>query len=280
MQVADLEQRGHSGSPTYASCTLAFAMIACGVSQRAAAVVHDGDPVGEAGDDLDVVLDHQHRLAAPRRGRSGSARRARGRSRPRRPPSARRAGSPADRPRAPSRARAGACRRARASPPPGPDAAASPTRSSAQSARSTASLHAERAPPEAQRPAEPRLARRAARSPARSAAGTRSRPGRCARARAASAGTAAAGDVLAVERGSAPAVGRRRPESRLKSDVFPAPFGPITPTNSPARDLERDIGDDGRAADVEPEAVGARGSEMRSRSRDRPSGAVTVAGRS
>ena len=32
-----------------------------------------------------------------------------------------------------------------------------------------------------------------------------------------------------------PAVGRTSPESRLKSVVLPAPFGPMIPTNSPAR---------------------------------------------
>ena len=39
-------------------------MIASGVSTASsAAVVHDGDPLREPGDDLHVVLDHQHRLA-------------------------------------------------------------------------------------------------------------------------------------------------------------------------------------------------------------------------
>ena len=62
-------------------------------------------------------------------------------------------------------------------------------------------------------------------------------------------------DVLAVQHDAS----ARRPAQagdRLKSVVLPAPFGPMTPRNSPARDLEPDIGDDRRAADVEPEIPG------------------------
>ena len=42
----------------------------------------------------------------------------------------------------------------------------------------------------------------------------------------------------------------------MKSVVFPAPFGPMTPSELALADLERDIGDDRRAADVEPEVAG------------------------
>ena len=66
-------------------------------------------------------------------------------------------------------------------------------------------------------------------------------------------------DVLAVEL-DPPAVGRWRPESRLNSDVLPAPFGPMMPRNSPSRDLEPDIGDDGARRRCRARGRGSRGS--------------------
>ena len=55
--------------------------------------------------------------------------------------------------------------------------------------------------------------------------------------------------------------GRTTPERRLKSVVFPAPFGPMIPIELALTHLERDIGDDACAADVEPEVV--RGEDRR-----------------
>ena len=163
--------------------------------------------------------------------------------------------------RAASRARACACRRARASRPARAARRPSPTRSSAPSARSTASRTRARPPPDAAacRRAPPPL--RGGRSRATVSSGKtfdtwKVRPSPCARAAVAAAGR----DVRAVERDRA----RRRPqrpESRLNSDVLPAPFGPMTPRSSPSATSSADIGDDGGAADVEPEVSRARGSE-------------------
>ena len=191
---------------------------------------------GEPGDDLHVVLDHQHRLALlgvhgadqldelrhvldrdarHRLVEQDHARVAREHHRELELAlvAVRRASRRARRPRPPS-----------------------PTRSSAQSRpldaprararRAARSASSRRAPP---RP-------RAARSRARAAAGRRSTPGRCARARArVRRNGGCAGDVDAVELDARRSSARSRPERRLKSDVLPAPFGPITPSNSPSR---------------------------------------------
>ena len=58
-----------------------------------------------------------------------------------------------------------------------------------------------------------------------------------------------------------PAVGRYSPDSRLNSEVLPAPFGPMIPSSSPSATSSADIGDDVGAADVEPEV--ARGEDRR-----------------
>ena len=47
-------------------------------------------------------------------------------------------------------------------------------------------------------------------------------------------------DVVAVD-ATRPAVGRRMPASDRRVVVLPAPFGPISPTISPAADLERQV---------------------------------------
>ena len=271
MQVANLERAGAGSQrllPRYAACTVALAMIASGVSQASsAAVVHDGDPLGEAGDDLHVVLDHQHRPPSSR-ARSGSARRARRRPRPRRRPSARRAGSRAGRPAssiASSSLRLSPCESEPGRRPPRarePDPLERPSRPLERLA------DARGAAPDPQRAAERGLGGQPRRSRARSAAGRRSRPGRSGRGRAASGGTAASSVMSWPSSSTEPAVGRISPESRLKSDVLPAPFGPMMPRNSPSGNLERDIGDDGGAADVEPEVRAWRGSE-RARSSSR-----------
>ena len=98
-----------------------------------------------------------------------------------------------------------------------------------------------RAPPGPRRPAARSEASRRARPPRRDGrsraprgAGRRSRPGTSGRGRRGCAGTAASPVTSRPCSSTLPAVGRRSPESRLKSVVLPAPFGPMIPTNSPA----------------------------------------------
>ena len=257
------ERAAHSASPGRPPGRSRSAITASGVStgeQRA--VVHDRDPVGEAQDDVHVVLDHEHRLALLAVQRADQLDQA-GRPRPRPRPSARRAASRAGRRRAASRAPACACRRATSAPAGAAARPASPTRSSAQRARSSAG----RTP----------AARRQSRSvpPRRACAASRTF------SRTREQREHARGLERAAEPAPGPAVRRHRavtsrppsstgppsaatsPEIRLNSVVLPAPFGPMMPRNSPARDLERDIGDDARAADVAARGRGSRGSERR-----------------
>ena len=127
------------------------------------------------------------------------------------------------------------------------------------SARSSASRR-RRPPPEAERPAEPSLSGEPHVLARREAGGRHSRSGTCARARAGSAGTAGRPVTSAPSNSIGP---RRRPvdpESRLNSDVLPAPFGPMMPRNSP-RDLEGDIGDDSSRRRCRARGRRTRGSE-------------------
>ncbi len=57
-------------------------------------------------------------------------------------------------------------------------------------------------------------------------------------------------DVLAVEAGSSPRVGAKRPLIRLNSVDLPAPFGPMIAWRSPLRNVERDAADDRRRAEA------------------------------
>ena len=205
--------------------------------------------------------------AARRRARSGSARRARRRPRPHTPAigssSRITRGSPASS-IASSSLRLSPCderarRAVRARWP-------SPTRSSARRARSSAVAYARRPPPEAERPAEPRLARPAGRSRAtrqqREDARDLERPAEPAPASAGAAGRA--GHVLRRRARCCPSRRPVDPQSRLNSDVLPAPFGPMMPRNSPSRTSSVTSATMRRAADVQPEA-GRRGSERCSR---------------
>ena len=216
-------------------------------------MVHDGDPLREAGDDLHVVLDHQHRLALLARARSGSARRARRRPPSRRRPSARRAGSRAGRRRAASRARACACRRARASPAVTRAATAEPDALERPARALDRLADARRAPPDPHRAAERRLGRQPHVLEHGRAAGRRSRPGTSARAPRACAGTAG---VPVMSTPSSSTRAGRRPEQARDEVEQRRLAGPVRADHGEQfalADLEPDIGDDRCAADDEPE---------------------------
>ena len=188
------------------------------------------------------------------------------RSRPTRRPSARRGGSPPGRPRAPSPARAGACRRARASRPSAFTRAESPTRASAQSAFSSASRtpsarrQSRHVPPSRASAARRTFSRTGSSGNTFETWNVRPSPSRVRRHGGYEVTSSPASDTR-------PEVARRSPESRLKSDVLPCAVRPDDADELSRSDLERDIGDDGRAADVKPEGLRARGSERYSRSR-------------
>ena len=217
-------------------------------------MVHDGDPIGEAGDDVDVVLDHQHRLAVLARAPTGSARRAPARPRADARPSARRAGSRPCRPRAASRARACACPRAGASP-----------RATAHARRDRPA----RAP--TARARSPRGRRRAAPDPQRTAAAASTasrtfsstvRSGKTleiwnVRPSPAASACAAASSVMsrAVELDPT-RVGRFEPREQVEERRLAGPVRADDPEELARGHLEPDIGDDGCAADVEPEVAG------------------------
>ena len=199
-------------------------------------MVHDGDPLREPDDDLHAVLDERtvlrssrctERISSTRPSTSSaetpaigsSSRITRGspassiasssfRLSPCEsfPPghAARRRGPPARAPSARGRAPAGAGGAA-------PDASVPPRCASAASRTFSATRQQREDARDLERPAEPGL---------RAAVGRRevtSRP----------------------SSSTLPAVGRTSPESRLKSVVFPAPFGPMMPTNSPSRPRAR-----------------------------------------
>ena len=90
-------------------------------------------------------------------------------------------------------------------------------------------------PPDPHRPARSPPPRRAGRSRAPTAAERRSTPGTSCRARPCARRTAAGRSRRRRPVRRVPLVGRCRPETRLKSVVLPAPFGPITASSSPSR---------------------------------------------
>ena len=158
--------------------------------------------------------------------------------------------------RAAWRARACACRRARGARParrPGRPArrGRSPT-----SRRSTASRDARlpaarsassrRSPP--RQPAE--------RSRAPTGAGTRSTPGTSCRARHARGGTAGSAVMSTPSSSTLPLVGRCRPGDEVEERRLAGPVRADHGEQFALADLEPDIGDDGCAADVEPEVPG------------------------
>ena len=157
--------------------------------------------------------------------------------------------------RAASRARACAGRRARAGPRATRRVPPRPTRSSA----SLGPLGPDpaRPPPDPHRPAELGVGRQPHVLPRRSGAERRSRPGTSARARARAPERRRAGDVVPVQLDRP----RRRPEEAREQVEERRLAGAVRADDADelARaDLERDIGDDSGAADVEPEVPVAR----------------------
>ena len=236
-------------------------------------MVHDRDPLGEAGDDVHVVLDHEHRLAlllVQGADQLDQLRHVLGAD----------AGHrlvEQDHPRvaassiASSSLRLSPCESA----PAGTARARRDRRAPSAAARPLDRLvHAGRAPPEPKRPAEARPRRRAARSRARSGAGRRWRSGTSARARRARRYGGCAGDVAAVQL-DRPGGRPERPESRLKSEVLPAPFGPMMPRNSPSATSR---GHRRRSSRRRCRARGASGEDSEGPSPERPSPATAVTG--
>ena len=213
-------------------------------------MVHDGDPLREAGDDLHVVLDHQHGLALARLHERISATSS-GTSSTETPAIGSSSSMTAARRRAPWRARACACRRARAS---------RPARTARRRGRRGRAPSAPGRAPRVRATAAARSASTRRGAPRRRGARSRAREQRedvRDLERPAEAGRVrryGGGAVTSLPSSSTvPAVGRQQARQQVEERRLAGAVRADHAEQLALADLERDIGDDGCAADVEPE---------------------------